>query len=102
MINESALHKLRIWLLIVWVSFKSVFRINLGDQVVYKGKKYTVCNCAKCDVWRLAYLDNGYDGWVSRNECKKVWSLNNLRWSFQYNYDFYMGHWFKLLTERGA
>jgi len=88
-------------LIILWWSFLWIFRVNLGDVVLYAGKEYTVCNGVRCDSWRLDGLENGDSGWVRRSECRKVWTLKNVVGSFRSGYGFYMSNWFDIWKREG-
>jgi hypothetical protein len=86
---------------IIWLSFKWMFRVNLGDVVWYSGKKYTVCNGVRCNSWRLGDLDNGDDGWVKRDLCRKLWTVKNMCTSFKSGYSFYMSNWYGIWRNGG-
>jgi hypothetical protein len=86
---------------ILWLSFKWVFRTNLGDRVIYRGKEYTVANGVQSGSWRLAGLENWRDGWVARTECRKVKTLSNCVGSFRSGYRFYMGYWYDIWCREG-
>ena len=86
--------------LIIFLSFKWIFRVNLGDLIAYKGKRYQVLNGVRCHMWRLD-LDNGDQGWVPRKDCKKILSFKNMFGSFQSGYRFYIGYWFNIWVNRG-
>lgn len=88
-------------LLIIWLSLKWVFKINIGDKVKYNGKIYVVSNGVRHNCWRLDGLDNGDSGWVKRSSCKKVKSLVNFIGSFKSGYNFYMTSWFNIWQREG-
>lgn len=93
--------KIKWWIFIVYLSSKWIFKINLGDNVWYNGKIYGVSNGVRPDMWRLANLLNGDNGWINCNECRKVWTLKNMRRSFRSGYRFYMGYWFRIWVNTG-
>lgn len=93
--------RIKYWLLIVGLSIKWMFRVNVGDLVIYQGKQHQVLNGVRCESWRLGDLDNGDDGWVLRSDCKKVWTPQNMIGSFKSGYRFYMGYWFKIWVNKG-
>lgn len=86
---------------IFFLALRWIPQINIGDIVVYKGKEYMVCNGVRYGSWRLGNLDNGDDGWVSRSECKKVWTLENIMQSFKFGWHFYMTSWFDIWCREG-
>lgn len=88
-------------LLMYWLALKWVFRVNLGDQVRYQGKKYYVHNGVRCGMWRLGELENGDNGWVKREECRKVVSLRNFYGSFKSAVWFYRTNWLDIWKRSG-
>jgi len=86
---------------IIWLSFKWCWRVNLGDWVWYKEKKYIVANGVVSGSWRLNGFDNGHDGWVKRKDCKKVKTIKNIIGSFKSGYRFYMTSWFDIWVNEG-
>lgn len=92
---------MRYKLLIIWLSFKWIFRVNLGDEVYYKNNKHIVRNGVRCNSWRLSELDNGDDGWVKRADCKKVWTFDNILNSYKHGYNFYITNWYNIWKTEG-
>lgn len=93
--------KIYYYLLILKLSFKWCWKINLKDYVWYRGKKYVVLNGVSCNSWRLVGLDNGQEGWVPRHECGKLWTVENIVGSFKSGYNFYMTSWFDIWVREG-
>lgn len=89
------------WVYIRYLATRWVFQVNLGNEVFYKGKKYTVANGTRTGCWRLHDLDNNKDGWVPRSECKLVLSYKNLHRSYKYGVRFYMGYWYDIWCKNG-
>lgn len=79
--------------LILWLSIKSITRLNLGDDVIYKGKKYTLTQGVMNPKWNLSgdeeYLEN-----IHRENFKKVFNLHACYRSFKHSYNFYMQNWY--------
>lgn len=88
-------------LLIILLSIKWTFRVNIGDYIWYKGKKYTVANGVRPYSWRLHELNNSDDGWVKRTDCRKVWTLQNMIGSFKSGHQFYMTAWYGIWKNSG-
>lgn len=86
---------------IFFLALRWIPQVNLGDKVRYQGKIFSVSNGNRAASWRLGGLDNGRDGWVPRNECKKVWTFANVRWSFLAGWRFYMTSWFDIWCREG-
>lgn len=89
------------WLFILYLSFRWIWRINIGDFVWYQGKKYVVCNGVRMNSWRLGKLGNGDEGWVLRSECRKVGTISNALNSFRSGYRFYMTSWYSIWKDQG-
>ena len=80
---------------------KWIFRQNLGDLVIYKGKEYMILNGVVQNSWKLVGLENDNDGWVLRSECRKVWTIKNMWRSFLFGYHFYMSAWYRIWCREG-
>lgn len=89
------------WLYIVWLAYRWIFQVNLGDYVWYKRKKYLVHSGVRCESWRLGGLDNGDSGWVPRKDCRKVLSFKNIIHSFKSGRYFYMTSWYSIWKRNG-
>lgn len=90
--------------LIIWLSFKSMFKINTGDLVYYKKKKYRVINGTKrveglC--WELLDSDKNTEGYIEGEKCRKVFTFINCLGSFKTSYNFYMVSWFSIWKNSG-
>ena len=88
-------------LFIIRLSLRWCWKVNLGDLVLYQGKKYLVHNGVRSNSWRLGNLNNGDSGWVPRSECKKIWTLKNIVQSFKSGHTFYMQAWYDIWVRSG-
>lgn len=95
------MNKILVYFMILFLSIKWMFKIVLGDKIVYQGTQYIVANGVRPYSWRLVNLRNGDNGWVKRNECKKVKTLSNMLGSFKSGYSFYMGYWYSIWVNVG-
>lgn len=94
------MNKIKCYLFILWLSFKSIFRINLGDTVLYKNKKYQINNGNIHGCWTI--LDEKLNPIYAKiNEVKKVWSFSDIIWDFKSSYKFYMGYWYGIWVSEG-
>jgi len=80
---------------------KAMFQQNLGDYIIYSGKRYMIHNGVRANSWRLGNLDNNDDGWVLRSECRKVMTLSNMTRSFKSKWRFYKTSWFSIWESTG-
>ena len=94
--------KILAYLFIIWLSIKWIFKTNVGDKVIYQNKIYLIANGVNSYKWRLHKLDNNYDGWVYRKDCKKLKTILNFLGSFKNGYKFYMGYWYHIWIEIGV
>jgi len=97
--------KIRWWLFVVWLSSKWISKTNLGDEVVFNGKKYLVSN-GVCDGFWSLYVEGDRTGesyikHAKRSECKRVRTLKNYVGSFRSGYRFYMSYWYDIWVRVG-
>lgn len=95
------LRKIYFRIFIVILSMRWIKRVNICDYVMYDKKEYLVSNGVRPNMWRLATLDNGDDGWVKRENCKKIYSLKNVIYSFMSGYRFYTLNWYDIWVREG-
>lgn len=96
-------------ILIIWLSFKWMFRTNLQNEVWYKGKKYVVVNGDSSKSWKvMAYevyhntkLTTRDSIMVKRDECKLVLRPSNILRSFRSGHSFYMKYWYEIWKRNG-
>lgn len=93
---------LRYWLLIVWLSGKWMFRINLSDHVWVNGRKCLVCNGVTSGRWDVRDVKTGERFSAAYADCRKVWTFGNVLGSFKFGYRFYMGYWFDIWRRQGV
>ena len=86
---------------IIRLCLRWCWKICVGDQVWYREKKYLVANGARFHSWRLRGLWNERDGWVSRENCRKVKTPKNAWGSFRRGYRFYMSNWYQIWVSQG-
>ncbi|KKM79720.1 hypothetical protein LCGC14_1347070 [marine sediment metagenome] len=94
------------WFLILWLSFKWCWKFNLGDEVIYQGKRWRL-NQGVCDPsWNLVRGDQKTNSFekadhVHRSKFRKVWTPRNILRSFCSGYRFYMGYWYGIWVNSG-
>lgn len=94
--------RLKYWFLIVWLSSKWMFRITIGDDVLYNGEKYFVNNGVSAPAWDLLSYSTPRRGvCVHERNFKKIWSLKGLIRSFRSGYWFYMTSWYNIWVRQG-
>lgn len=90
------MNKILVYLMIIFLSMKWMFRITIGDKIYYKGKIYQVTNGVCPTTWTLNSKFR-----AKRIECQKIWSLKGTIRSFQSGYSFYMGYWYSIWVNVG-
>ena len=95
------MNKIIYWILIVWLSLKWVFRITLGDWVLYEGKKYQVINGVCLTTWKIQEVLYGPTFEAPRVDIIKIWSLSGMVSSFKSGYSFYMTSWYSIWVNEG-
>ena len=91
---------IRCRLLILWLSMKWVFRFNLGDEVVYNGKRYLLVQGVCKPRWDLAAGEDR-PKYVHESEFRKVRSPYNYWHSFRSGWRFYMNSWYGIWRRNG-
>ena len=90
------------WLYIIWLSLKWMFRYNLGDLVIYKGKKCVLIQGVCSPRWDLVECSsNNKIADVHQREFVKVKTIKNLMGSFRSGYSFYVLYWFEIWVRNG-
>ena len=88
---------------IVYLSFKWIFRINLGDKVLWDGdlpQTYSVINGVCPGSWKITDgIEDAFE--VKRDECRKIKTIPNYINSFKSGYSFYVGYWFDIWCNNG-
>lgn len=94
---------MRYRLLIVWLSIKWMFQINLGNDVWYQGKVWNVYNGVCPGTWHLCRdTDEGRKfAEPLRTEVKNYWSITNMLHGFKSGHSFYTGYWLGIWKTQG-
>ncbi len=91
------LTKLRVYLRIYWFCFLSIWKLNIGDAVVYQGKRYLLTQGVKSPYWNLGGVDTSeFLNDIHSSEFRKERTLTNVLFDMQSTYRFYMGYWFDI------
>lgn len=84
---------------ILFLSLKWIFKFNLGDEVIYKGKSYMLMQGVMHPRWSLAgeheYIE------VYEKDFRKALTFKNLYGSFKSGWNFYNGNWFGIWMRNG-
>jgi len=96
------------WLYVVYLSAKWMFRQNLGNIVIYQGRRWYINNGTAPGVWDLLAprteaitTKRRKSIHAPRKECKLVKSPSNILCSFRSGYHFYMTSWFRIWYNEG-
>lgn len=90
------------WAYIVRLSLRWIPGLNLGDVVVYKGKRYTLNQGVCRPLWDMGLIGGGeYLTHIHETEFRKERSLRNYMGSFRSGYCFYMTCWFSIWVNEG-
>ena len=90
-------------LYIIYLATKWIFQTNLGNEVIYKNKRYIVTNGVVSNCWTITSDDDEHSRleYIPHSECKLVLSPSNLLSSFRFGYNFYMRSWFSIWCNGG-
>ena len=94
--------KWKCYLKLIWLSLKAIFKVNLGDVVIYGGEKWSVANGVTFGMWKLRKLYNPHvEIEVKATEIRKAISLLNVFRSFISTWLFYKTSWFSSWLREG-
>jgi len=82
------------------LAFKWIFRKNLGDDVMYNGKVYTISNGVCYPSWDSN--SHGVRTSIPNNKCRKVLTPKNLYRSYSYGVSFYTQNWLDIWKREGV
>lgn len=85
---------------IILLALKWIPSLNLGDEVIYQGRRYTLIQGVYNPYWDLSRQEECLEN-IHRNNFKKVQSLPNYWHSFTSGYRFYMNAWYKIWLREG-
>lgn len=78
----------------IWLGVKSIFRLNLGDRVIYQGKVCGLYQGAYNPKWHLRDIETlECYTYIHKDNFKKQISLDNMMWDIKHMYRFYMNYW---------
>jgi len=96
---KKVFRSIKYWLLVVWLSSKWIFKINLGDSVIYKGEKYIAVQGVSDPYWVIMKGEDRLS--VHKKDFKKEKTIKNFLKSFNSGYRFYMRSWFGIWVNSG-
>jgi len=97
---KSTLLKLRF----LYLGFKNIKKLNIGDEVIYKNKKYSLSSYKYTDTnwldyWSMVNISSKEYEVHSINDFKKIMSWKNIKNSIQGSYKFYMTNWYSIMLK---
>jgi len=88
------------FLLIVYLSCKSIKRLNIGDKVLYKGKHYVLTQGVSNPKWNMSGHGEYHEN-VHLQNFTKVHTPATWTKSFKRTYNFYMSYWYGIWCRNG-
>lgn len=91
--------KIKWWLFMVWVSLRWIPDYNLGDEVVFQGRIWTLCQGVSRPVWTLGRIavNNEYTIMEAHErDFRKRKTIRNYLRSFRSGYKFYKQSWYAI------
>lgn len=97
---KSTLLKLRF----LYLGFKNIKKLNIGDEVIYKNKKYSLSSYKYTDTnwldyWSMVNISSKEYEVHSTNDFKKIMSWKNIKNSIYGSYRFYMVNWYSIMLK---
>lgn len=88
------------WKIYIWVlALRWIPTINIGDQVKYCGKIFTVINGVRAPTWKILREDECVE--VREHLFQKVRTLENYWGSYKSGVRFYMTNWYGIWVRQG-
>jgi hypothetical protein len=84
----------------VRLALRWIGKINLGDEVIHQGKRWTLIQGVSNPYWNLA-RDGEYLDYVHHDQFRKVKGLRAAWRSFHAGYRFYMTSWYSIWVREG-
>ena len=82
------------------VAFRSMFREQLGSQVIFEGRRCYISNMAQSAAPTLADGKGFYRQYVPRDEITNVVNAGELMHRFEFGFSFYSGSWLGIDVNR--
>ena len=89
------------WIKIIFLSLKWIPNINLGDIVLYEGKRWCVMQGVMAPTWEIQVVDSFERKSVHESLFKKEATVKNYFGSFKSAYQFYMTSWYRIWCYSG-
>jgi len=88
----------------LYLGFKNIKKLNIGDEVIYKNKKYSLSSYKYTDTnwldyWSMVNISSKEYEVHSINDFKKIMSWKNIKNSIQGSYKFYMTNWYSIMLK---
>ena len=87
--------KIIVRLTIIVLGIRHIFRLNIGDEVLWKGLTYTLVQGVYDPTWDLKRGELRYNH-IYKDKFKKLVSFKNIIHDFKFAQDFYMGYWYDI------
>jgi hypothetical protein len=87
-------------LFIIRLALRWISKPNLGDEVIYQGRRWTLIQGVCDPVWSLFSGDERID--VHRDQFRKVPGIRSAWQSFRSGYRFYMTSWYGIWKREGV
>jgi hypothetical protein len=87
------------------LAFKSMFKLNIGDTVIYKGKEFYLIQGIAKPSWNLVDKHDTTaptEMYVHESNFKKCVSWENIKHDLQVTYNFYHSYWFSIWVQEPA
>lgn len=88
----------------LYLGFKNINKLNIGDEVFVNGKKYHLSSYQYTDIdgykhWSMTELKTKKYEIYSAKEITKCKSIKNTKNAILGTYRFYMGYWYRIMME---
>lgn len=89
------------WGYIVVLSCRWISRLNLGDVVIWRGRRWVAVQGVSAPTWEIQEIGSFDRAKVHIDDLRKERSIGNYVGSFLSGYRFYMTAWFDIWVRSG-
>jgi hypothetical protein len=92
--------KIIVKLRFIYLALRAIFKLNLGDEVIYNKEKYTTIQGAADPHWDIINEQNNRKNHIHKKNFKKIISWKNIKHDITFIYNFYMRYWYDILLRK--
>lgn len=89
--------RIKVYLFTLKLCWKSIFKLNLGDEIMYQGEVWILMNGPSSPSWTIhRKSDNKRLEYIHESNFKKIRSFKNAWHDVTFTWGFYSGYWHQI------